>query len=91
MPETSVARLQTAVAERVAHLAKYIRYPKPALGTTKVSCSALGDLKVYRAPQVCFREHAVIKGWPTGADPKDLWKQRAALLAKAASPVTLLD
>jgi hypothetical protein len=92
VPETSVARLTHSSAERVAHLGRYIRHPLAALGKTDIKVASFGalDLSMAAAPQLCFGEHAVITGWPSGADPKAVWKQRAALMVQASSPVELL-
>lgn len=86
--ETSVSRLDGAVKLRVPHLGKYIRHPEKAVAITTVAVSAMTEAKltVHTAPELCYAEHAVIKGWPDRAvDPKALWKHGASVLVLNAT------
>jgi hypothetical protein len=85
--ETSVGRLIQAPNARIAHLARTIRHPKQAIARAILPASAVtqAGLRIESAPQICYAEHAVLKGWPIGQDPKALHKVVAAVLAKASA------
>lgn len=85
--ETSVARLDKASAARVAHLGDTIRFPEKAVAITTVPVAAVKEarLSVHYASELCFSEHAVIRGWPTGGDPKAAYMQAASILAYHAT------
>lgn len=84
--ETSIGRLAHAPATRIGHLARTIRYPQRALARAILPASAVeaAALAVVPAPVMCFKEHAVLKGWSSADDGKARNKAVAAILVRAS-------